>query len=547
MVPVLLGESIPLPHKSDWQMEEFTWAMLLLFCPWRTVSSLLSGFSCWTEAFDACHFKKHLLALIDNFSVELECKDSKDFHRSLYLTGKQKMGTALVSLPISTTSNDIELLHDALEEDSDLDDARYLDVEINAEVNDSEPSIFQMPEDEMEILTMTRALWENSTHLEAGASNPCLVFQVTNQLRQRIKEHGVYMALQRKRKRPSYQPQSLVHNLPERPSKCLCGCSNAEPHISLELVGHTSNVGQCDLNRADNQEVIKQIIQNWTLYDNPEQGHAFTIVAEHMLQHNPEQTLMFITGIGGSGKSHVIRAILDAFIRTERYNEILLSAPTGSAACLIDGYTIHALTLMGVGSHSTVRHAMEEGPDGRFIKQKFNVDELQEIWRDVRYLVLDEVSMVSAELLTNIADRLSLAKSGDTTAKDKIFGGINIIFAGDMAQLHPVKGSALYSRSVVCNLKTFSFETIRSQERLFGMFLWRSLTHVVQLKKNERAKTDPNFINLLSRVRMGNAITSGRPGTTDLDVLNGHLLSKLQKDSPEEFNSFRDAPIVFGE
>jgi len=164
-----------------------------------------------------------------------------------------------------------------------------------------------------------------------------------------------------------------------------------------------------------------------------------------MLQHNPDQMLLFITGIGGSGKSHVIRAVLDAFIRTDRYEEILLSAPTGSAACLIDGYTIHALTLMGVGSHSTVRQASEEGPDGKLVKQKFNIDELQEIWHDVRYLVLDEVSMVSAELLSNIADRLSLAKSGDSTAKEKPFGGINIIFAGDMAQLRPVKGSALYS------------------------------------------------------------------------------------------------------
>ena len=79
------------------------------------------------------------------------------------------------------------------------------------------------------------------------------------------------------------------------------------------------------------------------------------------------------------------------------------------------------------------------------------------------------------------------------------------------------------------------------------MDMTRSLTHVVQLKKNERAKTDPEFIDLLNRVRMGNAITSGRPGTTDLDILNGRLLCKLQKDSPEDFKSFCDAPIVFGE
>ena len=165
----------------------------------------------------------------------------------------------------------------------------------------------------------------------------------------------------------------------------------------------------------------------------------------------------------------------------------------------------------------------------------------------MKYLVLDEVSMVSAELLSSIADRLSLAKSGCPTTKDKTFGGINIIFAGDMAQLKPVKGTALYSHTMVSNLSCFSFETVKSQEHLFGAFLWRSLTHVVQLIKNERAKTDPAFIELLGCVRMGAALTTGTPGSTDIDVLNGHVLSKLLRDSPAGFAKFADAPVVFGE
>jgi len=200
VVPVLLGESIPLPRKSDWRMEEFCRVMLLLFRPWRSVSSLLSGFSCWTEAFDAYHFKEHVLPLIDNFAVELECKDSRDFHRSQYLTGKQKVGSGPVSLSVSTSPNDIELLHNALEEDSDLDDAHYLDDNIDAEVDDCELSISEMLEDEKQIVTMTRALWDNRTHLEVIASDSSVVFQVTSQHCQTIKEHGIYMALQRKRK-----------------------------------------------------------------------------------------------------------------------------------------------------------------------------------------------------------------------------------------------------------------------------------------------------------------------------------------------------------
>ncbi|KAH7912388.1 hypothetical protein BJ138DRAFT_989776, partial [Hygrophoropsis aurantiaca] len=59
-----------------------------------------------------------------------------------------------------------------------------------------------------------------------------------------------------------------------------------------------------------------------------------------------ESLQMFLTGIGGSGKSFVIKAVVELFERCGASSELLLSAPTGSAAVLIDGYTIHALTFL---------------------------------------------------------------------------------------------------------------------------------------------------------------------------------------------------------
>ncbi|KAH7905412.1 hypothetical protein BJ138DRAFT_978049, partial [Hygrophoropsis aurantiaca] len=79
---------------------------------------------------------------------------------------------------------------------------------------------------------------------------------------------------------------------------------------------------------------------------NAEQCLALNIVADHFINEDVEQLMMFITGIGGSGKSHVIRAIVAMFRECGMPNKLMLSAPTGCSAVLIDGYTIHALTFL---------------------------------------------------------------------------------------------------------------------------------------------------------------------------------------------------------
>ncbi|KAH7918454.1 hypothetical protein BV22DRAFT_978252, partial [Leucogyrophana mollusca] len=80
--------------------------------------------------------------------------------------------------------------------------------------------------------------------------------------------------------------------------------------------------------------------------DNIEQQRALGIVADHFLNSDLDQLLMFVTGIGGSGKSHVIKAIMEMFRRCGVSGRLMLGAPTGCSAVLIDRYTIHALTFL---------------------------------------------------------------------------------------------------------------------------------------------------------------------------------------------------------
>jgi len=87
--------------------------------------------------------------------------------------------------------NDLELLHDALEEDLDLDEARNLELNVDTDVAECNSSMTEMPDDEKEILAMTHVLWINTMPSESVESDRNLVFRVTDQHLLRIKEHGI--------------------------------------------------------------------------------------------------------------------------------------------------------------------------------------------------------------------------------------------------------------------------------------------------------------------------------------------------------------------
>ncbi|KAG1856863.1 hypothetical protein C8R48DRAFT_547860, partial [Suillus tomentosus] len=84
------------------------------------------------------------------------------------------------------------------------------------------------------------------------------------------------------------------------------------------------------------------------------------------------------------------------------------------------------------------------------------------------------------------------------------------------------------------------------QTALHGAFLWRQISTVVELRKNWCANEDPMFVALLERIRKGTVHRVSTPGValSDYDVLKTRMLSYLKQHSPEEFVSFRDAPIV---
>jgi len=93
------------------------------------------------------------------------------------------------------------------------------------------------------------------------------------------------------------------------------------------------------------------------------------------------------------------------------------------------------------------------------------------------YVLLDELSMLGAQDLFTVSKHLCLA----TGIHNKPFGGLNIIFTGDFAQLPPVNQYLFYSGVLG---STCHATTIQLQEATVGKSLWHLFTTVVILHQN---------------------------------------------------------------
>ena len=218
------------------------------------------------------------------------------------------------------------------------------------------------------------------------------------------------------------------------------------------------------------QSQIDGVVNSKEFQLNTDQERAFRIVANHAVSSNPDQLKMYMGGMAGTGKSQVIKALMHFFRLRNESHRFAVLAPTGTAAALLNGSTYHSFLGVAV--------------DGLGMRNEAtNVAQVQERIEGVDYFFLDEISMVACHEFYKISSQLAKA----TNQFDLPFGGKNMIFSGDFAQLPPVFGSALYSGDVGTQLK--SRMSVIGQESAIGKALWHQVTTVVILRDNMRQRS----------------------------------------------------------
>ena len=264
---------------------------------------------------------------------------------------------------------------------------------------------------------------------------------------------------------------------------------------------------------TENYVDIDAMIKKFTL--NTEQARAFKLVCEQSLNRENEPLRLYLGGAGGTGKSRVIHALKDFFIQRGQERRLRLTAFTGVAAQHISGMTIHAALHLN--------EMIKTGP-----QSKTNRD-LQIMWEGVDFLFIDEVSMIGCKLLHRISEALIQAK-GNTSP----FGGINVIFSGDFAQLPPVGETRLSADVNTSNLSTEK-KGIKN-DIVYGKLLWLSVNQVIILTENMRQSgtENINFVKLLSRLREGCCTQD------DHDLLSKRILHNTDVN----WEVWADTPII---
>ena len=229
----------------------------------------------------------------------------------------------------------------------------------------------------------------------------------------------------------------------------------------------------------------------------------FAPSAEYVLKFiNQTNKSIFLTGKAGTGKTTLLREI----IKTTHKNAMVV-APTGIAALNAGGVTIHSLFQLPLGGFIPVKDEIASVSDYvKFESQDslrrhfFKMNKTRRsLFRNLELLIIDEVSMLRADLLDAMDFVLQSIRKNS-----QVFGGVQVLFIGDLLQLPPV-------------VKNQEWDVLRKYYA--GKFFFHS--HAIQkspplyieLTKIYR-QSDDTFISILNNLR-NNTITK-----EDLQCLN---------------------------
>ncbi len=196
----------------------------------------------------------------------------------------------------------------------------------------------------------------------------------------------------------------------------------------------------------------------------PEQRKAYDLVEQGKS--------IFLTGPGGTGKSFLLKTMYEMIPdRTDKH--VAVTALTGCAALLIGRFakTLHSWAGIGLGRENAATLAAFIRRSGKALRR----------WLATDILIIDEVSMMTPELLEKLDDVAKLLRRNTEP-----MGGMQVVFVGDFYQLPPV-------------VKEKEKETMF----VFESPVWQEIVQQTVCLTTILRQTDPKFHTILDEARKG--------------------------------------------
>lgn len=231
---------------------------------------------------------------------------------------------------------------------------------------------------------------------------------------------------------------------------------------------------------------------------------------------NQTNRTVFLTGKAGTGKTTLLKKIIE----TTHKNTVVV-APTGIAALNAGGVTIHSFFQLPFGGFLPISGQPPHVSD-RFqlntqstLQRHFKMNkQRQAIIRNLELLIIDEVSMLRADLLDAIDFMLRKVRRSSVP-----FGGVQVLFIGDLLQLPPIVKNE--EKSALSNYyKGYFFFHAKVLEARPPLY--------VELDKIYR-QDDEQFIQVLNHLR-NNFIDQ-----EDIDILNNYVKQDFEPSKHEGF------------
>jgi hypothetical protein len=473
LVPRVVGMSIPRESSASWPL-----FALAHFKPFGVSQPLISAGDTCENVFTTYPFSAFSLKVIKNWHAIHECEDERDGERLRKRAAETKESIALTTsiafqdlmeyeldvalFQKSTSERDFKVQQVvlAMHESNWLKPLATPSAGITSISSESHGSQLEAHMTDINLPDLTPSLlksWKTSIKTQE---------QVISDRRR----NALNLEQQSTSQAPSSVPETTGNNsLFSRPST---NTNNFPTFPSPLTVQPSITLARCEQHSPE--EIVTLVENEFQL--NRKQTHAFRIIAKHFLRRFILKDLseaplrMLLTGPGGTGKTHVVKALRKVMTFYGCEHKIRFLAPTGSAASLVDGMTVHKglgiKILKSDGRGKGNRSMGESNEDYTVLVSIKNKTQLRDEWRNVDILLIDEASLLSAQLLCEIDHALRYAKE----RPDAWFGDVTIIFAGDFFQYPPVVGTALYMP-----VSMYAGQTNEEIQWRLGRMAWKSV------------------------------------------------------------------------